>query len=166
MGKYFRIFIYMLLLSFTLVAINNAFILTKAMAIYLYIFYSIETIGDYVIFAMISYFPIIFINGFVIAGLKKMLEVDKPKITFSLYIVLFNAIDYLYVMMIHSARPITQALILLGVNLLSLLALLFIPKDYKDEQIGFEESNTNSEAASVDEKKIEKTEEISSEQNS
>lgn len=160
MTKYFRISIYMLLLSFVLVAINNAFIITKAMAIYLYIFYSVQTVGDYVLFATISYFPIIFINGFVIAGLKKMLEIDRPKITFSFYIILFNIIDYFYVMMIHSARPMEQTLIILAINSLSLLALLFIPKDYKSEQIGFEDPNSSNhiaysnENSTLDENKI------------
>ncbi len=84
-----RVAIYIILISFFSSVIYNAFLFPKGIALYKYLFGSIDSNIEIVIYYIIKSLPAIIMNFFIILVLKSVLDIAKPILVFPFYIVFF-----------------------------------------------------------------------------
>ncbi len=144
MKNIFRILTYMFLVSFFIVVMNNAFIISKSMMLFLYIFGEPTDILEVILLYVIEYFPVVIINIFVIWGLNRLLEVPKPFLSFLFYLILFTIVDraFLYIINYSSfeGKTFSEHLVILTINSASIIGIL-LPKKQEEEEISEKKSD-------------------------
>jgi len=127
-----RVIIYLVLVSFFTSVIYNAFLFSKGIALYQYLF---DGIGDGSIIQLIIYYiiksvPAIIMNFFVVWVMRNVLDIERPWIVMPFYILMFLASETLFFYFVN--RPfftehnnIYHYLISFGVYSVSLWSLTF-----------------------------------------
>lgn len=133
MVQYARALIYFLLIDFFLAIFFNAFLKTKMDYIFIYLFESPKhSLTLSIIYFVISYLPVILINGFLIWFISYLLEIEGRWrwAIFSLHLLLFCVLDGATVYVINNPAfwttraTIEQNVFIVGVNFIALFALL------------------------------------------
>ena len=91
-----RITVYVILVSFFSSVIYNAFLFPKGVALYKYLFETIDSNIEIVFYYLIKGLPAIILNFFVILILKALFDVKRAWIVFTLYILSFLGFETLF----------------------------------------------------------------------
>ena len=91
-----RVITYIILISFFSSVIYNAFLFPRGVALYKYLFGSIDSYMEIVIYYIIKSLPAIIINFFVILVLKNVLDIAKAWLVLPFYIVFFLGFETLF----------------------------------------------------------------------
>jgi len=127
-----RVIIYLVLISFFTSIIYNAFLFSKGIALYQYLFDGIDqgSIIQIVIYYIIKSVPAIIINFFIVWMMKNVLDIERPWLVMPIYIIMFLASETLFFYFINRAffienNNIYHYVISLSVYSVSLWSLTF-----------------------------------------
>ena len=127
-----RVIIYLVLISFFTSIIYNAFLFSKGIALYQYLFDGIDqgSIIQIVIYYIIKSIPAIIINFFIVWMMKNVLDIERPWLVMPIYIIMFLASETLFFYFINRAffienNNIYHYVISLSVYSVSLWSLTF-----------------------------------------
>ena len=98
-----RVVIYLVLVSFFSSVIYNAFLFSKGLALYQYLFDGINSKPEIVIYYLIKSLPAIVINFFIIWVMKNILDISRPWLVMPLYIVSFLGSETMFFYFINRA---------------------------------------------------------------
>jgi hypothetical protein len=98
-----RIVTYLILISFFSSVIYNAFLFSKGLALYKYLFGGITSNIEIIAYYLIKSLPAILINFFIIWILKNILDIERPWLVMPFYIVFFLASETLFFFILNRA---------------------------------------------------------------
>lgn len=98
-----RVITYIVLISFFSSVIYNAFLFPKGLALYKYLFGSIDSYTELVIYYVVKSLPAIIMNFFIILVLKNVLDIAKSWLILPFYIVFFLAFETMFFYFINRA---------------------------------------------------------------
>ena len=96
MTGYFKLLTYIILISFFSSVMYNAFLFPKGVALYKYLFGSIDSNIEIFFYYIIKSLPAIIMNFFIIMVLRMLFKVKAALAVFSLYILTFLGFETLF----------------------------------------------------------------------
>jgi len=91
-----RVVVYLILISFFSSVIYNAFLFSKGIALYQYLFEGVNSNLEIGIYYLIKSLPAIIINFFVIWIMKSILDISRPWLLMPFYIATFLASETIF----------------------------------------------------------------------
>jgi len=96
-----RIIIYLVLISFFSSVIYNAFLFSRGLALYKYLFGSVDSNIEIIIYYLIKSLPAIVMNFFIVWILKNILDISRPWLVMPFYIAFFLASETVFFYLIN-----------------------------------------------------------------